>query len=275
VLKVLGHGLVVLLLTVATQVGGLAWLAALLLRRAFAPRRPFRGPLLLLLFLLCYVAASFAAEALAERNGRIALPCGASEGRHLVVASPLYCLLNRHYVSTETYFLVDGLAREMDERFPGTLTQALDAGFPLLDDFPLLPHLSHDDGRKVDLAFYYRDPSGSYQRGLLASPFGYWGFAPPRPGEPLPCAGDDAFLTLRWDMEWLRPFLRTGAPLDEERTRAALQWLVAEGDSGGRLNRILLEPHLKSRFGLASDRIRFQGCRAARHDDHIHIESRY
>lgn len=273
-LKLLGHGLAILLLTAATQVGGIAWLAALALRRAFAPRRPFRWPLLLLLFLLCYVAASFAAESLAERSDRIALPCGASEGRHLVVASPLYCLLNRHYVSTETYYLVDGLAREMDERFPGTLTQALEAGFPLLEGFPLLPHLSHDDGRKLDLAFYYQGPEGGYRRGLLASPLGYWGFTPPRPGEPQPCV-DDGFLSLRWDMSWFQPLVREGVTLDEARTKAALQWLVAEGDSGGRLDRILLEPHLKARLGLASDRIRFQGCGAARHDDHIHIESLY
>jgi hypothetical protein len=275
VLKVLGHGLAVLSLTVVTQVGGLAWLAALALRRAFAPRPPFRWPLLLLLFLLCYVAASFAAEILAERNDRIALPCGASEDRHLVVASRLYCLLNRHYVSSETYYLVDGLAREMDERFPGTLTQALDAGFPLLEGFPLLPHLSHNDGRKVDLAFYYQGPSGGYQHGLLASPLGYWGFTPPRPGEPQPCADDKRLPTLRWDMDWFQPLVQKDVTLDEARTVAALQWLAAEGESGDRLDRILLEPHLKARLGLASVRIRFQGCRAARHDDHIHIESLY
>lgn len=274
-LKVLGHGAAVLLLTAITQVGGLAWLVALALRRAFAPRPPFRWPLLLLLFLLCYLAVSFAAEVVAERQDRIALPCGADEGRHMVMASRLYCLLNRNYVSKETYYLVDGLAREMDERFPGTLTQALDGGFPLLDGFPLLPHLSHDDGRKLDLAFYYRGSDGNYERGLLASPLGYWGFTPQRPGEPEPCAGEGRWLSLRWNMTWFQPLVRKDVELDEARTKAALQWLVAEGDSGGRLERILLEPHLKSRLGLASDRIRFQGCRAARHDDHIHIESRF
>jgi hypothetical protein len=274
-LKMLGHGLAVVLLTVVTQVGGVAWLAALALRRAFAPRRPFRWPLLLLLFLLCYLAASFAAEVVAERQDRIALPCGADDGRHLVMASRLYCLLNRNYVTTETYFLVDALAREMDERFSGTLTQILDAGFPLLSGFPLLPHLSHDDGRKVDLAFYYKDASGSYARGALASPLGYWGFTPPRPGEPQPCAEDGGLLGLRWNMGWFQPLVRDDVTLDEARTAAALRWLVAEGDGGGRLDRILLEPHLKARLGVASDRIRFQGCGAARHDDHIHIESRY
>jgi hypothetical protein len=163
----------------------------------------------------------------------------------------------------------------MNERYPGTLTQVLDAGFPFLDGFPLLPHLSHDDGRKVDLAFYYQGADGTYRPGALPSPIGYWGFTPPRPGEPQPCAESGTPFTLRWDMGWFQFLVRDDLALDEARTVAALRWLVAEGDSGGRLDRILLEPHLKQRLGLKSERIRFQGCRAARHDDHFHIESRY
>ena len=36
----------------------------------------------------------------------------------------------------------------------------------------------------------------------------------------------------------------------------------------------LLEPHLKKRLRLEARRIQFQGCRAARHDDHMHIQMR-
>jgi hypothetical protein len=35
----------------------------------------------------------------------------------------------------------------MDEKFPGTVTIALDANFPFVNGFPLLPHLSHADGK--------------------------------------------------------------------------------------------------------------------------------
>jgi len=35
---------------------------------------------------------------------------------------------------------------------------------------------------------------------------------------------------------------------------------------------MLLEPPLARRLGVADTRLRFQGCRAARHDDHIHIQ---
>jgi hypothetical protein len=273
VLKVLGHGLAVLLLTVVTQIGGVAWLAALLLRRVLF-RKSGSRVMLLALFLLCYGGSTVALH-IGVVGDRHPLPCHVGEGRHLVVAAALTCLLNRHYVTPETSYLVDGLAREMNERYPGSLTQVLDAGFPFLDGFPMLPHLSHDDGRKVDLAFYYQGADGTYRPGALPSPIGYGGFAPPRPGEPQPCAGRAELLTLRWDMGWLQPLVRDDLALDETRTGAALRWLVAEGDSGGRLGRILLEPHLKQRLGLTSERIRFQGCRAARHDDHFHIESRY
>ncbi|MBB3160132.1 hypothetical protein FHS25_000564 [Rhizobium laguerreae] len=38
------------------------------------------------------------------------------------------------------------------------------------------------------------------------------------------------------------------------------------------LRKIFIEPHLKNALGIADSHIRFQGCRAARHDDHIHIQ---
>ena len=39
------------------------------------------------------------------------------------------------------------------------------------------------------------------------------------------------------------------------------------------IDKIFLEPHLKSRLRLSSyGKIRFHGCAAVRHDDHIHIQ---
>jgi hypothetical protein len=51
--------------------------------------------------------------------------------------------------------LLAELSREIDRAFPGTTTLYLDGNFPFLNGFPLLPHLSHSDGRKLDIAFYY------------------------------------------------------------------------------------------------------------------------
>ncbi len=34
------------------------------------------------------------------------------------------------------------------------------------------------------------------------------------------------------------------------------------------------KPHLKTRLKLSSAKIRFHGCQAVRHDDHIHVQLR-
>ena len=157
----------------------------------------------------------------------------------------------------------------MDDRHPGTLTLALDAGFPFVEGFPLLPHLSHDDGKKVDLALYYVGAEdGGYRRGALRSPIGYWAFEEPSARERQPCR--DAAGALRWDQDWFQPFTRDDLILDGRRLRTALDWLARDA----RARRVLLEPHLADRLGANRTFVRFQGCAAARHDDHFHVETR-
>jgi hypothetical protein len=56
--------------------------------------------------------------------------------------------------------------------------------------------------------------------------------------------------------------------LDQKRTRELVQGLTACKAIG----RIFIEPDLIKRMKLQSDKIRFHGCQAVRHDDHIHIE---
>jgi hypothetical protein len=38
------------------------------------------------------------------------------------------------------------------------------------------------------------------------------------------------------------------------------------------LGKLFIEPHLKQRLNLTDSRVRYHGCRAVRHDDHIHIQ---
>ena len=38
------------------------------------------------------------------------------------------------------------------------------------------------------------------------------------------------------------------------------------------LGKVFIEPHLKDRMKLTNSKIRFHGCGAVRHDDHIHIQ---
>ncbi|MEL7181459.1 MAG: hypothetical protein AAFN63_16655 [Pseudomonadota bacterium] len=247
-LRFLLHATIVLLLTVLTQIGGLAWLAARVFRRKF------------LSFLLIYGAMTLAAVWIAPSFGRTALIC-TSDGP-LQVQSWMYCALNRNYVVPELADVLEETALTMDQRYPGTITLVLDANFPFFDDFPLLPHLSHDDGEKVDLAFYYQDATG-YLPGATRSPIGYFAFEQ----GPTNCA--TTWPSLRWDFATLQPIWPNYTP-EPQRNRAVLQILADDP----RVGRIFVEPHLVQSLDAAHPKIRFQGCRAARHDDHIHLQLR-
>ena len=233
------------ILAIISQVGGVAYLVSL-----FFSRR-------VLIFILAYAGLSASAIAVAPQTGRVPLPCWSNPT--LQSQSPLYCVLHRHYVVPELRQVAQDLADAVDAAFPGTITLTLDASLPF-GDFPLIPHLSHHDGRKLDLAFYYADEAG-YRPGVTRSPIGYFAFEP----GPTDCAV--SFPTMRWDLDWLQPFWRD-LSLDADRTRFAVQWLADDP----RVTRIFLEPHLVQTLGLSSPKIRFQGCNAARHDDHIHFE---
>ena len=263
--KALRVALVFSLLTALTQIGGAVYLAGRwLARRGEVTRLSAR----LAIFLLVYVSATTAAALTAPLFGRVPLSCFG--GGSLQVQSPLYCALNRNFVTVEAKRAAEALSAAMALEFPGTVTLGLDANFPFLDGFPLLPHLSHDDGRKLDIAFYYRDEKGTPLNRAARSPIGYFAFEEPVPGASLPCTERDDLLTLRWNMGFLQGFFPAWT-LDEARTGAALRWLALEGPEFG-VERIFIEPHLAARLGVAHPYVRFQGCRAARHDDHIHFQ---
>jgi hypothetical protein len=263
IFRALFHASVIVVLTALTQIGGLVWLLALGARRVF--NLPLWGG-----FIGLYLTAWAATMVIAPMLGRVPLPCLQSDAATPVVLSPLTCALNRQYVTPALATQLGGVALHINEKFPGTTTLILDANFPFLDGFPLLPHLSHDDGRKVDLAFYYQDRSGVYQAGKTPSPIGYWVFEPPRANDPQPCRDQGSLVSLRWDMGIFQP-RNPALVLEPVRTRTALTWL-AQNPPPGRTSKILLEPHLRKRLGLTHASIRFQGCRAARHDDHIHYQ---
>ena len=247
-LRLLMHAGIVVLLTILTQIGGLAWLLALLLRRRA------------LAFVVIYVALSTATVWVAPMFGRVALSC--FDDGPLAVQSWMYCALNRTYVTPELADLLTDTATEMDRRYPGTITVVLDANFPFFDGFPLLPHRSHDDGEKADLAFYYADEAG-YLPGAVRSPIGYFAF------EPGPSGCTPSWPTLRWNLDAIQPLWRDYTP-DPARNRAVLAILANDP----RIGRIFVEPHLVQSWSAAHPSIGFQGCNAARHDDHIHLQLR-
>lgn len=251
----------VVILTALTEIGGVVLLVAI-----GAARLLRLGKLAIAaLFVGAYASTTIlAVPPLAALGGRVPLPCTGEPLRAL----PILCALNRHYVDAELHGLVTALAADVAARFPGSVTVALDANFPLFDGVPLLPHLSHDDGRKLDLGYFYAENTGTYLAGSTRSPVGYWAFEKPAATEETDCPA--VWPSARWDMPLLRP-LFPNLMLEPDRTRFALNWLFDNGPSLG-LQRVFLEPYLANRLGVSSPLLGFQGCRAARHDDHIHLQ---
>jgi len=258
---VLSHALIVALLTLLTQIGGVAYLAALLAtwrwRRVSRSRRTAH---LATATILIYAVASIAiVPPLAGLFGRDRVACAST--------TLVGCVLHRTYLKSKPLALMTALDQAMGSRFPSSGVTILEGSFPFFDGFPLPPHLSHHDGRKVDLAYFYRDASDRPIARGSPSPVGYFHFQQPRAGDHEPCAG--RLTPLRWDFAWLQP-KEPAWVLDEERTRAMILWLKGRPE----VTRILIEPHLTQRLGVSGGKVRFQGCFAARHDDHLHVEIR-
>jgi len=234
-----------------------------------------------------YVGSVYATTHIAPAFGRVALTCDANSEKNYVVMHPLYCWFNRNYVTPVNRNMIDALGNDLNKQFPDTKLPVLDANFPFIDGFPLLPHLSHDDGRKVDFAFFYQDNGGNYLPGVMRSPIGFWAFEEPNADETQPCFGRNDWITMRWDMGFLQP-LWPDYELEDERMQFMLSWFANRTLGSGlvdfdyeqslnvgygyAIEKVLLEPHLKERYEGNSDVLRFQGCRAARHDDHIHVQ---
>lgn len=158
----------------------------------------------------------------------------------------------------------------MNEKYPGTTINYLDAGFPFLNGFPLIPHLSHNDGKKLDIAFCYSNSKTGAQTNEVPSFIGYGISEEPITGEVN--TAEECDIKGFWQYSFMKKIIPQGNKLnftfDSKRTKD-LVLLFAENAEVGK---IFIEPHLKVRLNLNSDKIRFHGCRAVRHDDHIHIQ---
>ena len=258
-----GHLLLVVVLTGLTQIGGLVWLLALLLVRLTGRQFRLATPAA---FAGLYILSTFV----------LVPPLAASFGREPVAHSPtlrpanrMTVWLNRNYVRPE----LNALLARTTERIAGTDLRInyLDANFPFLDGFPLPPHLSHNDGRKIDLSLVYETANGKVslaQRSLS----GYGVFVPPRPGEtdqPARCAarGHWQYALTRYARLWT---INKNLRFSERGTKTLFNALLADRNTG----KILIEPHLEQRLGLTHDRVRYHGCHAVRHDDHLHLQLR-
>ena len=258
-------------LTIITQVGGLIYLASFCLHPLISriTSSTFsRGLLKLSVFIILYsLCTLFVIPPLAKINGRVPLPVFSNQTVKPV--SILYPFLNRHYVRPPLKAAVLKTAAEMRANNPDTEVRYLDGCFPFVNGFPLFPHLSHNDGKKLDLAFFYTNSSGAPVN-TKPSPIGYGACEEPKNNEqnmPLRCKqeGYIFYSMMKAIAGWSTD---KNLLFDETRTRQLV--ILLAGTPA--VKKIFIEPHLKTRLHLTTNKIRFHGCQAVRHDDHVHIQ---
>lgn len=204
----------------------------------------------------------------AKPFGRVPLPL--IESNHVQPANVLTVLLCRNYVGPELKQAAFNVAEKMNAKYPGTTLNYLDANFPFINGFPLPPHLSHSDGKKLDVSFHYVDAKTGKQINKVPSWIGYGVCEEPRPGE----FDRPAYCTRKgyWQYSYLQKIVGRGNKekyaFDADRTKDLANYFVNHKAIG----KLLIEPHLKTRLGLTSGKVRLHGCHAVRHDDHIHVQ---
>ncbi len=252
------------ILTILTQIGGLIYIPVLIISKKLNLNKRktsllFTGSYLIFTLLIIPLITPL--------FGRSPLPIKGN----LEPQNYLTVLLNRHYVKKDLKAQLVMAAGTMNDQFPGTSVRYLDANFPFISGFPLLPHLSHNDGKKVDLGFFYTNKETGNASNASPSFIGYGVYDSPGEGEtnyPKRC---------KTEGYWQYGFLERLVPqwkadsytVDVARTKALLKILLAQKET----SKIFIEPHLKTRWGLSQyDKVRFHGCQAVRHDDHIHLQ---
>lgn len=269
-MKLILKGIWFVFLTVVTQIGGIAFILHLLVfDKIWKPKKwqwikrqaSFFGIYLLLSFVVV--------PPLAKLNHRQPLPY-----MNITTLQPqnwFTVVCNRHYVHEDLYPIIVGVADDFNNQSTekdGLLQlNYLDANFPFIDGFPLIPHLSHNDGKKLDLAFRYRSNTGGPPTNKTRSLSGYGVYVVPEEGEI-----DQTAICKenhwRYDAtKYVAIPINRELIYDHNETERLMALLVNTN-----IDKIFIEPHLKLRMTINSDKVRFHGCHAVRHDDHIHVQ---
>ncbi len=264
---------VFLFLTVLTQVGGIIYVLYRLFFRRWIriEQRAKRYLVKILAFASLYLFISFLLlPPLAKQFGRVPLPFFKTDQLALKPATIFTCLSNRHYVKPQLKRAIEQSIKTVRQQIPDYEMVYLDANFPFWDGFPLLPHRSHDDGEKLDIAFVYQQANGSMTNGT-PSWLGYGVCEEPEGQEinqPAICQKKGY-----WQYSLLQGLTsdkrKKHHRFDSSKTKIVLLALI----KNPQIKKIFIEPHLKQRLKLEQyDKIRFHGCAAVRHDDHIHFQ---
>ena len=248
-------------LTVITQIGGIVYLISLIISKKWTKKLKFKT---LLVFLSLYLFSTFLIVPL------VAPIFGREKVKHSEKIGPtnyMTVLLNRNYVRPK----LNELLNKTSKSLKGTDIEIhyLDANFPFINKFPLLPHLSHNDGKKIDISLIYETENGIIKNGQK-SVSGYGVFENPKSNEfdqIKKCLKNGYF---QYDYPKYVTFgkLNRDYAFSEKGTKKLINSILKNKSLG----KLFIEPHLKNRMNLKDSRIRYHGCRAVRHDDHIHIQ---
>ncbi|WP_282050123.1 hypothetical protein [Maribacter aquivivus] len=260
-LKTLLKIILVGILTLLTQIGGIVYLVSLVISKKWNRKLKFKTSIV---FLSLYILSTLLIVPF------FAPIFGREKVIHSEKISPtnyMTVLLNRNYVRPE----LNELLSQTEKKLSGTKIEIhyLDANFPFINKFPLLPHLSHNDGKKIDLSLIYESEFGEITN-KQKTISGYGLFENPKSSE---YNQIDKCLTNGYFQYDFPKYLTLGQinkelVFSKKGTKKLIQNLLKSQDLG----KLFIEPHLKSRMNLKNNRIRYHGCRAVRHDDHIHIQ---
>ncbi len=254
-LKIIGHIIFILVLTTITQIGGIIWCLALFISYKTQKKKRLIFPILYLIFNLLLIPP------LARYFGRVKLPI---INKPLKPKNWMYPLLFRNYVTPELNKVLKTASKTLEK--DGITITYLDANFPFIDRFPLLPHLSHNDGKKIDICFMYKDKKG-HKTDKKPSVSGYGAYINNTSNTTSRCIKQGY-----WQYDFTK-YLTFGSfnnlTFDSKNTKKIINQFLASSKT----DKIFIEPYLKQGLGLSNkNKIRFHGCQAVRHDDHIHIQ---
>ncbi len=249
-------------LTIVTQIGGILYIASFLiisnkiknhkLKRIIT----FVGSYLFFTFILIPKITPFFGRIKISDNNKI-------EAHNFITK-----LCNRNYVTLEMYDVLTDISVQLGKESSSIKLIYLDANFPFFDGFPLLPHLSHNDGKKIDVSFIYK--KDNKPTNLKPSRSGYGVFVKPKENEVNQT--ENCKEKKYWQYDFTK-YVTFGAINNEiEFSKQATKKLIKLIASNKKVSKIFIEPHIKARLNLNSSKIRFHGCQAVRHDDHIHFQ---
>jgi hypothetical protein len=256
------HSILFLLFTLVSQVGGLYYVFILFLIKQKFRWSDFSINAILFQVMAYLSLTLLITPQLAKISGRKPLPVFFDD--QFKAANWYTVLCNRHYVSINLYSALMQMRSDLITQ--NIHINYLDASFPLIEGYPLLPHLSHDDGQKLDISFIYKiegedqdffSPSWSGY-GVFSNDIaytndfcrnrGYWQY--------------DLTKWVGWDL------LKPKSEMSLERTKKLVEIITKQKD----ISKVFLEPELKKSMRLIDSKVKFHGCHAVRHDDHIHLQ---